>query len=61
MLGLGAGTATLVGLTLFTHVFLSFVGAFARVTGTLRLLRLWSLLLGIQLVLLMYLVNTFLM
>jgi hypothetical protein len=61
VLGLGAANASLVGLTLFTHVFLSFVGAFARNTGTLRLLRLWSLLLGVQLVLLVYLVNTFLL
>ena len=61
LLGVDAANPALVGLTLFTHVFLSFVGAFARNTGTLRLLRLWSLLLGIQLVLLIYLVNTFLL
>lgn len=61
VLGLGSANASLVGLTLFTHVFLSFVGAFARNTGTLRLLRLWSLLLGVHLVLLIYLVNMFLL
>ena len=58
VLGLGAENATYVGLTLFTHVFLSFVGAFARNTGTLRLLRLWSFLLGFQLVLLVYLLSS---
>lgn len=60
VLSLGAGNAVLVGLTLFTQVFLNFVGAFARVTGTLRILRLWSLLLGFNLTLLIYLVGAFL-
>ena len=60
VLALGVNDPTFVGLTLFTHVFMSFVGAFARNTGTLRLLRLWSLLLGFQLVLLVYLVVNFL-
>lgn len=45
-----------VGLTLFTHVFLTFFAAFANVTGTLRQLRLWSLLLGFSLTLLGYFV-----
>ncbi len=60
VLSLGANNAALVALTLFTHVFISFVGAVARNTGTLQVLRLWSLLLGFQLVLLSYLVVTFL-
>lgn len=45
-----------VGLTLFTHVFMAFFAAFANVTGTLRQLRLWSLLLGFSLTLLSYFV-----
>ena len=60
MLGLGAANAAVVGLTLFTHVFLAFVGAFTRITGTLHVMRLWSLLLGLHLVLLVYLVSVFL-
>lgn len=60
VLSLGAAQPVLVGLTLFTHVFLAFIGTFARVTGTLRQLRLWTLLLGFSLTLLAYLVLTFL-
>src|SRR5690606_24820696 len=60
VLRLGAAQPVLVGLTLFTHVFLAFIGTFARVTGTLRQLRLWTLLLGFSLTLLAYLGLTFL-
>jgi len=59
VLSLGADNPVLVGLSLFTHVFLSFVGAFAHHSGTLRMLRFWFVLLGFQLVLLIYLVSSF--
>ena len=60
MLGIDADNAALVGLTLFTHVFLAFFASFARVTGALREMRLWPLLLGLDLSFLIYLVNSFL-
>jgi hypothetical protein len=52
--------AALVGLTLFTHLFMAFFGSFVRTTGGLSDLRLWSLLLGVYLASLIYLVMTFL-
>ena len=60
LLAMAPASAVMVGLALFTHVFLGFVGSFARTGGTLAELRLWPLLLGINLSFLIYLVSTWL-
>ncbi|HVL02506.1 MAG TPA: hypothetical protein VM553_21950 [Dongiaceae bacterium] len=49
----------LVALTWFTHVFIGFVGSFIRTSGGIAELRIWSLLLGISLVNLVYLASQF--
>jgi len=56
VLALDPGSAIIIGLALFTHVFLAFVATFSRAGGTLTELRLWPLLLGFNLTLLIYLV-----
>ena len=47
----------LVALTWFTHVFIGFVGSFIRISGGIAELRIWSLLMGISVANLAYLVN----
>ena len=60
VLALDPGSAIIIGLALFTHVFLAFVATFSRTGGTLTELRLWPLLLGFYLTLLIYLVMNWL-
>lgn len=54
-------SATLVGLTLFTHVMVAFFAGFNRVSGSLGDLRLWPVLFGFMVVTLVFFVDQFLM
>lgn len=53
-----AGThPLLVGVTLFTHVFMAFIAGFSRAGGSLHELGLWPVLFGIELTVLVFYVN----
>ncbi len=57
VLGFDSHNVALVGLTLFTHVFLSFTAGFSRAGGSLRDLGLWPVLFGVELMMLIFFVE----